>query len=235
MYFLRNNTARDVIAYAISFHVQPLHGSSETLYLVAERTPRLLDAIDGDLSELPAGSERLVTPWFRWSKSKWAQHPDTAKYESFSRFRFVEELPNAKSVEVDLDAVIFDDGRLEGADTSGLGLRFACRRLGVKQGAVEFAALLASSASGEEVQQQLHQDAVTGQSVDGTSDPTSLQAEGRGILASEVLELLSKRPRRELSMSLRKVAFASRLKLTKVVRPDQNTGSGNAGSAALNP
>jgi hypothetical protein len=232
-YLLRNTTGHDIVAYSVSFHVQPLHGASETVYMIAERTPRIIDMINGDLPELPADSERIVTPWFRWSRSKWAEHPDTAKFGAFSRFRFAQQAMNAKNVDVKLDAVIHDNGTLEGPDTGNLGVQFACERWGGQQEALAIATMLAGTDSEDEIQRRLQADVSAGMAVNSSSDPADLLTAGRGNMASQVLEILFKRSRPSLYMTLKKVASAPRLELTKVSRPGQNSAEANSVSSPL--
>jgi hypothetical protein len=119
---VKNRNPRTVVAYTVSWTVTLRNGMSETHH-TQFKFPDAVAGTNNGLSllagrEIRTGEERLVGVGFEaWPPEYVNTYRDYGLAES-------EQLMNVKSVEIALDAVIFDDGMMLGPDQSRLAEHF---------------------------------------------------------------------------------------------------------------
>ncbi len=193
MVYLRNESTQNILAYTVVFHVVPLHGQPEAIHVTIEHRADLPGRIGDLFPVLEPRESRVIGPWFNWGTLKWVDHHETDKFAGLANVRFVSSLSAAKSVDVSLDAVVFEDNSIVGPDVYDLRSRFESLRNGQRAEGVAVAQMFAENQALSSISGRLQADISLGRDALGKSDRESLEVVARAARASEFAHILQKR------------------------------------------
>jgi len=221
MVYVRNESQLNVLAYTIAFTVVPLHGQTEVMHVTLQHKADLPGRISDVTPVLERHESRVVGPWFNWGTVKWKDNPDTSTFAGLARFRFVSAVPNARNVEVSLDAVVFDDGSIVGPDVYDLRDQFESLRNGERAEGVHVAQMLAQGQTANGVADYLKAQISLGRDAIGKTDKESLERTARAARAGDFERILRERGPEALKLAANRLASYGITALRVV--PDEQT------------
>jgi len=200
---LRNDSTHGIKAYVVKWSVIESTGRRYERTRIPWMGAGSREALTGEQIVWKPGERRLVSPSFDWGVSPSGIERRRKLLSALSKGPLATDAANALTVEISLDAVVYDDGVLSGPDKGNFCDRYECERNGELEEGAFVLSLLDLNLSDDEIVAQLNADIAKGQTQDGTDRANLLNA-ARGKEARIFLTVFNRNGRSGLqNLSLR--------------------------------
>jgi hypothetical protein len=191
---LRNNSEHGIKAFVVKWVIVGPAGHKYEFTRMPWAGPGTSDPLTGDQVIWKPGELRLVSPSFDWSVSR-QPHESRAKLLSdMSKGRLGVDPASVLSIDIWVDAVVYDDGFFSGPDKGNFYDRYEREQKGEQEEGAFALSLLELNLSDDEIVQRLSTDIEKSRERNET-DPASLEDAARGKEARMLLAVFNRKGR----------------------------------------
>jgi hypothetical protein len=184
---LQNNSEHGIKAYVVKWSVVDVAGRRYELTRSPWAGATASGALTGEQIIWKPGEARLLSPSFDWGVSARAIESRAKLLSALSKGRFATDATTALSIDIWLDAVVYDDGVFGGRDKGNFYDRYECQQNGEQDEGAFVLSLLQLNLSDGEIVARLNADVEKGRGQDGSDRASLLDAarakEARALLA----------------------------------------------------
>jgi hypothetical protein len=184
---LYNKSRHGIKAYVVRWVVVDARGHREVHNLVPWAEAGGHEALTGEEIVWNPGEPRLVSPRFNWGVSPFDVQDRANLMASLAKDPLTAESATALSIDISVDAVVYDDGVFTGPDNGDFYDRYECERNGEQDEAELALSWLDGSLSDDDIVARLTADIEKGLTADA-SDRNSLLVGARGREATRLLK-----------------------------------------------
>jgi hypothetical protein len=184
---LYNRSRHGIKAYVVKWVIVDARGRTQVRNLVPWAEAGGREALTGEEVVWNPGEPRLVSPRFNWGVSPFDVQDRTILMASLANDPLAAESAAARSINISVDAVIYDDGVFSGPDNGDFYDQYECERNGEQEEASLALSWLDSRLSDDDIAARLAADMEKGLVADG-SDRNSLLDAARGREATRLLK-----------------------------------------------
>jgi|HubBroStandDraft_4_1064222.scaffolds.fasta_scaffold35894_2 hypothetical protein len=212
---LHNMSGHGIKGYVVRWVIVGANGSTHELngtFWAGTGGPEVLS---GQEIVWKPGEFRLVSPLFNWGVSSLDVQSRANLLSALVKDSLATDATNALSIDIFIDAVVYDDGIFSGPDSEDFYDRYECERNGALDEGIAVLNLIDRNASEDEIVTQLKTAIEKGQEKDGT-DRTSLLEAARGREAQTLLGVFNQGGRIALRNLVQRVVSYNRTTLRRL-------------------
>jgi hypothetical protein len=204
---LKNKSGHGIKAYVVKWVVVGARGRHEEHALVPWADAGGREALTGEEIVWNPGEPRLISPIFNWGVSPFDNQMRASTISAMARGLFAIDSNSPVTVDISLDAVVYDDGVFSGPDKGNFYDRYKCERDGEQDEAESVLSWIEASLSDDDIVTRLTAEIDKGLAADGI-DRDSLLNAARGREGTRLLKAFRSGGRTGLrNLSLRVISY----------------------------